>query len=296
MIARAASQFSGVASSIVDSTNSVARTSSTQSQGTATLLIASGRGGSGTTLISALLAVCAAGDGLRVLLVDADDFVGPLSMILGAHPRAGWQDLRGGHVSPADITTEVSTTLTLIAGGAPRVNATSAALSSANATQLSNAERRSCMRRISTLGLGYDLVIIDCGSRLDVLSAAIMPHANERLIAITAGDDSVALAATFALCKAARLRHGALPLDLIVNRHDTHGAVACFNAIDAGVRQFLTSSLRFAGAIPLDTTLDAAIRAGMNFSDAAAGSPAANAAHDAVTQTIRSFQHLLPGV
>ena len=292
MIARVTSQFLGAGTDLGSVSHSPTRSASSGSHAAPTLLVASGRGGSGTTLISALLAVCAAGDGRKVLLVDADDFVGPLSMILGASPGAGWQDLRGGNVPPANITTAISTTLTLVAGGAPRVG-------SADVSQsllLGMAERRSCMRRISTIGIDYDLVVIDCGSRLDVLSAAIMPHASERLVAVTSGDDSVALAATFALCKAARARHGALPLDLIVNRHDTPGAVACFNAIDAGVRQFLTSSLRFAGAIPLDSTLDAAIRAGMTFSDAAAGSPAANAAHDAVTQTIRSFQHLMPGV
>ena len=69
-------------------------------RGATTLLVASGRGGSGTSLVSALLAVAAAGDGRRVLLIDADDFVGPLALTLGVQARASWQDLRGGRLSP----------------------------------------------------------------------------------------------------------------------------------------------------------------------------------------------------
>ena len=78
-------------------------------QGVPTLLCASGRGGSGTTLVSALLAVAAAGDGYRVLLIDADEHVGPLALTLGVTPRASWQDVRGGQYGAIDVATPLST-------------------------------------------------------------------------------------------------------------------------------------------------------------------------------------------
>lgn len=258
-------------------------------RGVPTLLCASGRGGSGTTLVSALLAMSAAGEGYRVLLVDADEHVGPLSMLLGLRARAGWQDLRGGRIAPQDIATPVSTTLTLVAGGAPRV-------AGIDATSLNAAERKACMRRVSVLSQGMDLVVIDCGSRFDTVSAAITPHADERLLAVSAGADPIGLASTYALCKAVHARHSALPLDVLVNRHEGSEAARCFDAIDAGARQFLGSSLRLAGAIPSDPTLDAALRAGMPFPDAAAGSPAAIAAHDAVMRTLAGTSSTRPGV
>jgi MinD-like ATPase involved in chromosome partitioning or flagellar assembly len=283
VIANLASQFSlrGV-------TTSGAKAAVRDERGAPTLLVASGRGGSGTTLVSALLAVAAAGDGHRVLLIDGDDLVGPLAMMLGVAPAAGWQDLRGGRVAAGDIATPVSTTLTLIAGGAPRVG-------DADMMPVSSAERRSCMRRASALADGADLVVIDCGSRLDTVLASITPHANERLVAVTGGDDPVAMAATFALCKAVHARHRALALDLLVNRHETPEAMVCFDAVDAGVRGFLGTTLRFAGAVPSDSTLDAALRAGMPFPDAAAGSPAATAAHDAVMRVLAGASPLRPG-
>lgn len=247
-------------------------------RGATTLLMASGRGGSGTSLVSALLAVAAAGSGYRVLLIDADDFVGPLAVTLGVQPRATWQDLRGGRVDAADVATPISTTLSLVAGGAPR--------GSDDSLPLSIAERRACMRRLSGLAEGMDLVVVDCGSRLDTVMAAISPHGDERLVTVSSGSDPVGLAASYALCKAVHRRHGALPMDVLVNRLEGSEAARCFDAIYAGARQFLGIPLRLSGAIPNDPTLDTALRAGMSFPDAAAGSPAALAAHDVVMRAL----------
>jgi flagellar biosynthesis protein FlhG len=248
--------------------------------GTPTLLVASGRGGSGTTLLSALLAVSAAGEGKRVLLVDADDFVGPLAMTLGVVPRASWTDLRGGRATSQDVATPVSATLTLVAGGAPRLSGDT------SSTPMNAVERKACMRRVSALAEQMDLVVVDCGARLETVLGAIAPHADERLVAVSAGSDPVGLAATYALCKAVVQRHSALPVDVLVNRHEGSDAARCYDAIDAGARQFLGLTLRLAGAIPADPTLDAALRAGMPFPDAAAGSPAAIAAHDVVMRVL----------
>jgi MinD-like ATPase involved in chromosome partitioning or flagellar assembly len=256
------------------------RTDGPRDGGVPTLLVASGRGGAGSSLLSALLAVSAAGDGQRVLLVDADDFVGPLALMLGAVPRACWADLRGGRATPADVATPVSATLTLVAGGAMRLADTGAA------TTINAVERKACMRRIGALTDGMDLMVIDCGARLDAVLSAVTPHRGERLVAVSAGTDPVGLAATYALCKAVRQRHRTLPVDVLVNRHEGSDAARCYDAIDAGARQFLGLTLRLAGAIPADPTLDAALRAGMPFPDAAAGSPAAIAAHDVVMRVL----------
>jgi MinD-like ATPase involved in chromosome partitioning or flagellar assembly len=251
--------------------------------GVPTLLCASGRGGSGTSLVAALIAVAAAGDGRRVLLVDADDLVGPHAMWLGAKPWAGWQDLRGGRVQARDVATPISSSLTLVAGGAPR-RAPDDASTTPNAT-----ERRACLRRVSTLGEGHDLVVMDCGSRLDTLFAAVAPQMHERVVAVMSGRDPIALAATFALAKAVHHRHAELKIDVVVNRHDTEEARQCFEAVERGARQFIPNCpLSFAGAVPLDSTLDAVLRGGMPFLDAAAGSPAAHAAHELA---LRALSH-----
>ena len=257
--------------------------------GVPTLLCASGRGGSGTSLVSALLAVAAAGEGARVLLVDADEHVGPLSLLLGVGARASWQDLRGARVAPRDVITPISTTLTLVAGGVARMNG-------AVTTPLTAAERRACMARVHSLALGMDLVVIDCGARFDAVIASLQQQRNERLVAVTAGADPIGLASTFALCKAVHTRQRALPLQVLVNRHDGSDAMRCFDAINAGAQQFLGTALQYAGAIPTDPTLDAALRAGMLFPDAVAGSPAAIAAHDVVMRSLTGTSSTRAGI
>jgi flagellar biosynthesis protein FlhG len=273
---RADSQLDAMvrASTLANAAGSVA-TRTPPVHGVPTLLCASGRGGSGTSLIAALIATSAAGEGRRVLLVDGDDLVGPHALLLGVDAWAGWQDLRGGRVQVNDVATSVSSSLTLVAGGAPRKAAEGAS------TTPTAAERRACMRRVSSLGEGHDLVVVDCGSRLETLFATVAPQLHERVIAVMAGRDPISLAATFALCKATNNRFSDLMIDVVVNRQDVSEAGHCFDALDAGVRQFLPNCpLRFAGAVPLDSTLDAVLRAGMPFLDAAAGSPAAHAAHE----------------
>lgn len=264
---------------------------STVTVGVPTLLCASGRGGSGTSLVSALIAVAAAGDGHRVLLVDGDDLVGPHSMLLGVKPWAGWQDLRGGRVQVRDVATPVSASLTLVAGGAPR-RAADDANTTPNAT-----ERRACMRRVSALAEGHDLVVIDCGSRLETLFATVAPQMHERVVAVMSGKDPIALAATFALCKAINHRFSELNIDVVVNRHDTEEARLCFELVESGVRQFLPGCpITFGGAVPLDSTLDAVLRAGMPFLDAAAGSPAAHAAHELALRALTAMPSSRPGL
>ncbi len=248
-------------------------------RGPLTLLCASGRGGSGTSLIAALLAAAAAGDGHKVLLVDTDDLVGPQAILLGVTPLATWQDLRGGRATPQEVTTPVSTTLTLVAGGPARRSA-------AAATTLSATERKACLRRLSGLTEGMDMVVFDCGSRLENVLTALTPHSGEKLLAITSGSDPIATAATYALCKSVLMKHGALEIGLLVNQLERSAANHCFETINAGIREFLGTSFPFAGAIPADPTLDAAVRRGIPFLDAAVGSPAAVAAHDVVTHSI----------
>jgi MinD-like ATPase involved in chromosome partitioning or flagellar assembly len=257
--------------------------------GVPTLLCASGRGGSGTTVLAALLAVAAAGDGYRVLLVDADDHVGPLSMMLQAPVTTSWQDLRGGRVSPEEVATPLSATLTLVAGGPARRTAPDAVL------PITSAERRACLRRVHALAQGMDLVVVDCGSRFDTLAAAVIPHADERVVAVASGADPIALASTYALCKAVQTRHVGLPVDVLLNRHDEATALRCFDVIDAGARQFLGTTLQYAGSVPADVTLDAVPRAGQSFAEAVAGSPAALAAHAIVMRTLDAAIFTRPG-
>jgi flagellar biosynthesis protein FlhG len=260
------------------------RTPMRDATGPVVLVLASGRGGSGTTLASALLALAAAGDGHRTLLIDGDDLVGPHAMLLGVVPTTRWPMLRGGAVDPAQLALPIAPTLSLVAGGRADTS-----LDTSLSASLTAAERRVCFARLQTLASTYALVVIDAGSQLEtVLSALEGARSSTRLVVLTAGQDPIALASSYALLKAVHARHPQLPMDVLANRLDDATAVRVADTIAHGAEQFLGRAIAFAGALPHDTALDAALRAGMPFLDAVTGSPVAVAAHDTVLRMVPS--------
>ena len=146
---------------------------------------------------------------------------------------------------------------------------------------------------MATLYPQHDLIVLDGGSRLDAVCACCESAGGTnpvRLLVVT-DTDPIALAASYALVKAARERTAALPggsvsCDVIVNRHDEDTATLGFAQIAQASADFLGATVRHAGTIPDDGSLALALRAGMPLQDAAAGSPAAVATHALVEQLL----------
>ncbi len=245
--------------------------------GPTVLVCASGRGGSGTSMVSALLALSAAGDGHNTLLIDGDDLIGPHAMLLDVTPAVRWPALLGGGVHSTQLPTVIAPTMALVAGGRAE----------SDASPLSTAERRACFARLHSLAESYALVVIDAGSRLDAMLAAIdSDRINAQLVIITAGSDPIAMASSYALLKAAHTRRPHIEAGVLCNRLPDAMAARVADTLAHGAEQFLARPLAFAGAIPHDTALDAALRAGMPFLDAVTGSPVAVAAHDTVLRMV----------
>lgn len=238
------------------------------------VVLGSGKGGSGTSVVAALVALAAAAIGRRTLLVDGDEHVGPQRFLLGTPAGPSLADLRTRDAE--SLVVPVSATLSLVPGG-PGVG---------DAAVTDAAERRALLRRVAGLYPAYDLVVVDGGSRLDSVCAwcdAAGSGGPARLL-VVGGTDPIALASSYALVKAARERTAAVSgrpvaAELIVNGHDADDAQLAFTHVSQACRSFLDAPLRLAGALPHDGCLDVALRAGMPLQDAAAGSPAAVAAH-----------------
>jgi MinD-like ATPase involved in chromosome partitioning or flagellar assembly len=132
--------------------------------------------------------------------------------------------------------------------------------------------RRARFRRLGPLYAGYDLVIVDGGSRLgSVLTAC---EAGVNLLLVVTTDDRICLAANYALVKAIGERIGERPVAVLGNRIDVAGARVAADMIDSATRHFLERTVRFAGAVPDDASLAAGVAAGMPLQDAADRSPA----------------------
>jgi flagellar biosynthesis protein FlhG len=154
---------------------------------------------------------------------------------------------------------------------------------------MSFVEHRALLRRVLSAARGASIVIVDAGARFAAIETVLTGHARERVLAVAAGSDPIALASTFALAKVVHQRHPSTAVDVLVNRLDGSDASQCHDAIAAGARQFLGLAFRRAGAVPQDSTFDAARRAGMSFPDAIAGSPAALAAAAVVDSALAAM-------
>ncbi len=237
---------------------------------TTVLVVASGKGGTGTSLVTALLGLTAAGEGRRVLLVDGTESYGALHLMLGVVPRHPLAALRGGQASAAELLTPIADGVSLFPGGGA---------DDAHAAPLGVAERQLLFRRVAELYDAHDLVVVDAGSRLEAVLTACGGGVTRVLLVAT--EDQIAMAAAHALLKALEARMPGLPVDVLVNRAtDAHAAEVHAHLATAAER-FLARPVGFAGAVPDDACLQGGLGAGMTVQDAAAGSPAALAARAA---------------
>lgn len=249
--------------------------------GRGAVVVGSGKGGVGTSSVAALLALLAAADGVRTLLVDSDEGVGPLALMLGVAGGAGWTSLRGGAAQPHELVVPLGAHLGFLPGG-----------ESPDGTPLSPAERRALFRRVALLYPAYELVIVDGGSRLDPVLAACGAGV-ARLLAVTT-PDRIALAASYALVKAVEARHAGVPVELVVNQADAATAAATLQTVAQATQHFLGRGVSLAAAVPDDLCLRAGMQAGMCLQDAAEGSPAAASLVELVRRLVRTTEAAVP--
>ncbi len=82
-----------------------------------TLLVASGKGGVGTSIVAALTAIAAAERGDRVLLIDGTESGGTHHHLFGVRPTNSLWTLSDANVHPSDVVLAIDKHLSIIAGG-----------------------------------------------------------------------------------------------------------------------------------------------------------------------------------
>ena len=256
--------------------NGAPRASAMGRNGPVRLLVASGKGGVGTSIVAALAALSAAERGERVMLVDASEVAGSMHLLFGSRPAHGVWSLIDARVRAEDVTTQIGNSLFLIAGGAVG-NA---------AVPANDAERRGALTRLSHLYAGYDLIVFDGGARLDTLSA-IGELADPTVLLVTSAD-RLALAANYALVKSLHARRPDANISVVCNRHGEAVAADACEYLVGACAHFLGRSIEVLGAVPDDPCLQAAVGAGMTVRDALDGSPAADTMRGVLSRVVPS--------
>lgn len=215
--------------------------------GPETIVVASGKGGVGKSVVSVLLAHSLAQSGRRVLLLEGDQNRGSLHLMLGVKPAERLDGLIAGHVSPIDLLTPVTDELWLLpaASGAEALYA------------LGATDRARLHQRLHGLFERFDAVVIDAASDLEGIVRVSSMGAT--LVILLTVPQPAALIDTYAVMKTVTQRVPTLRMGILVNRasNGTEARSAFERLATAGSR-FLKHTPEFLGSLPDDDLLGAA--------------------------------------
>jgi len=217
--------------------------------GSQALVIGSGKGGVGKSVLAALAAGCLARQGRRVLLLDGAQNLGNLHVLLGVRPRFRLEDLLESGGPVADLVHPVADGVWLVPGdsGARALYA------------LGPADRARLHHRLSALYDDFDVVLVDAGAGLEAAVRVATMRAS-RLLVITAPEPT-ALTDAYALIKIVTTQIPDLPVDLLVNRvTDGNEGYEAHARLAKATARFLHRDLRRVGDVPEDPALRRAAR------------------------------------
>ncbi|TVP45388.1 MAG: hypothetical protein EA350_09365 [Gemmatimonadales bacterium] len=229
-------------------------------------LLAGGKGGVGTSTLAALLGARIAHRGSRTLLVELAP--GGLHLLLGIGGEvAGLSELATPGVSAESLVRPVAERLDLLPAGPPAVDG------------LGTAHLSLLLRKVVELFANYDRVVVDAGSRADLVIPAGLAGAAE--LWVVTQQDRVAAAGAYALLKVASHRLPGLPVRLLVNRATPGEARSVAGSVADAAATFLGLEVGPELAVPVDGSLPGHTLAGHSLAERAS-SPVARTLADAV--------------
>lgn len=202
------------------------------------VVIGSGKGGVGKSVLAALLAAHAARAGARTLLFDAVHNQGNQHVLLGQVPRTRVEAVARGAAAPWDLLLPVEDRLTLLPAdsGSPEY------------VTLSDLDRARLHQRLAGVFGDYDMIVVDSGPGAENTVRAALSHV-ARLLVVTAPEPT-ALSDAYALMKMTHLRAPHAALDVVVNRVcEADHARRAFASLAIAAERFLRRELGNAGAV-----------------------------------------------
>lgn len=242
---------------------------------TPTVVVGSGKGGVGKSVISLLLASALAAQGRRVLLLDGAQNMGNLHVLLGVRPGARMDALLGGDVEAPEMVQSVAPNLWLLPG------------ESGNEAlyAMEPVDRARLQHRLSELYGSFDAVIVDSAAGLESVVRVATMRAT-RLLVVTAPEPT-ALTDAYALMKIVNLQIPGLPMDIVVNRClDAEEGRDAFVRLATACERFLRRGVRFAGALPEDHALRLAVRSPRSLLDIMPATRVAQVLRDTVLDSL----------
>lgn len=218
--------------------------------GPPTIVVGSGKGGVGKSVVSALLAQRLASEGHRVLLVDGSQNLGNQHVLFGVHRGATLEHLLTDAASPRDLLVSVTEQLWLLPAdsGAESLHG------------LGALDRARLHHRLSALYSDFEVVIVDSGAGIDSVMRVCTMGAT-RLMLVTLPEPA-ALTDAYATLKIVHAQLKDLPVDVLINRvEDAREGPQAFERLSTAAERFLHRPVRYLGAIWEDDDIRRAVRA-----------------------------------
>jgi flagellar biosynthesis protein FlhG len=206
--------------------------------------VASGKGGTGKSVIATNLAVLRSRRGERVLLVDFDAGLANAHLLLGLAPRYDLGHVLEGKVDAEGALVDGPHGMKLLSGGVGRQT-------------LVNPTRRELDRLFKALRPledRFDLVIVDHGAGLSYSTVAHLA-ATSTLVLVT-NHEVTALSDAYAIYKRANALNPHVRAGIVMNRTpDEHVARAGWERFRSAAQRFLGHAPEFVGWIPADAAV-----------------------------------------
>ena len=219
----------------------LARRESADTPAARVLCVASGKGGTGKSILSSNLAVLRARRGERVLLVDFDAGLANAHLLLGLAPKHDLSHVLQGQVSAEEARVQGPAGLRLLSGGVGR-------------HILANPTRRELdrlFRALRPLEDQFDLIVIDHGAGVSYATVTHLAAATALLL--VTNHEVTALSDGYALYKRAHLANPEIRVGLVLNRSpDEARAQSAWERFQSAAQRFLGHAPELVGSVPYD--------------------------------------------
>ena len=243
---------------------------------TPTIVIGSGKGGVGKSIVSVLLASALAVQGYRVLLLDGDQNLANLHVLLDVRPDTRVESLLQGEIAALDLVRPIAPNLWLLPGVS----------GSESLYGLDTRDRARIQHRLSEVYGQFDVVFVDAGAGIESVVRVATMHAT-RLLVVTAPEPT-ALTDAYALMKIVSLQLPELPIDILVNRClDPDEGRDAYDRLATASGRFLRRSVRFLGALPEDQSIRLAVRDPRHLLETIQATPAAHTLKTAILDRLK---------
>jgi len=239
------------------------------SAGARVVCIASGKGGTGKSIMATNLAVLRARRGERVLLVDFDAGLANAHLLLGLAPTHDLGHVMQGEVSAIEALVEGPHGLHMVSGGVGR-------------QALVNPTRRELdrlFRALRPLEDEFDLIVIDHGAGMGYGTIAHLAATSTMLLVTS--HEVTALSDAYALYKRSHALNPHIRVGFVANRSpDERVATDGWERFRSAAQRFLGHAPEFVGWVPADPAVAHSVQLRVPVSLSAPDSESARAIHE----------------